>query len=169
MKNFLPSEDGEYVDIKAIQSMNKELSLYGKMADDEIYHVPIMVADQNGVMTLKIVRGEENHGLVDIFIESGESEKTRASFKADSEEVTGKIETTDKSHEEYFSNRLSELEERISKESGLKANLEIKENDISDITDLYQRNAENDKTDSVSTKKLYSVAKAFIDTLSQRN
>ena len=91
------------------------------------------------------------------------------SFKADSEEVTGKIETTDKSHEEYFSNRLSELEERISKESGLKANLEIKENDISDITDLYQRNAENDKTDSVSTKKLYSVAKAFIDTLSQRN
>ncbi len=169
MKNFAGSENGEYLDLKAIQAMSKELSLYGKMADDEIYHIPVMVADQNGVMTLKIVRGEENRGLVDIFIEGSESAKTRASFKADSEGVTGKIETTDKSYEEYFLNKRSELEERISKESGLTANLEIKENDISDITDLYQRNVDNNGTDTVSTKKLYSVAKAFIDTLSQRN
>ena len=83
--------------------------------------------------------------------------------------MTGKIETTDKSYEEYFLNKQSELEERISKESGLNANLEIKKNDISDIMDLYQRNVDNNETDAVSTKKLYSVAKAFIDTLSQRN
>ena len=169
MKNFLNSDNPEYIDLKAIQSMNKELSLYGKMAQDEIYHIPVMVADQNGVMTLKIVRGEENRGLVDIFIKSGDNINTRASFNADDKEVTGKIETTDKSQKEYFLDRLSELEERISKESDLKTHLEIKENDISDITDLYQRNVEQDETDAVSTKKLYSIARAFIDTLSQSN
>lgn len=67
MKNMLDAEPANYIDLRSMKLVATQFRTFSTMAKkDQTYHVPIMVADKFGNMTLKIVNGESETGRIDL-------------------------------------------------------------------------------------------------------
>lgn len=164
------------LDIKDMKLLNKQISLGSAMAKEETYHIPIMVENEVGDMTLKIVRGKEKKGLVDLMFSSSSLGKVAAQFKADGESVTGFVA----SDRQETNARLAKCGERF--EEMLKQDDMYQETEIRflytvdlDLNQFESRDSakntpddeKNSERDAVQTKKLYHTAKSFLNLLNE--
>ena len=70
MKTMIQSEDVRNVDIRDMRVARQQIELGARMAKEENYAVPVLVADELMNVQLKIVRGKEEQGRVDIMFDS---------------------------------------------------------------------------------------------------
>lgn len=63
--------------------MQAKLSINQTLAKKEQYSIPVLVGDKVTNVSLKIVRGVETKGIVDIMLESEMSGKIAATFQAE--------------------------------------------------------------------------------------
>ena len=54
-------------DLKELRLMNNQFSLCAQKAREESYMIPVQTGDDVTGVSLKIIRGKEDKGLVDIF------------------------------------------------------------------------------------------------------
>lgn len=143
--------------------------------------VPIQTGDSVTGVSLKIVRGKEEKGLVDIIFDSPGFGKVAASFYAHAQGISGMIAVNDeKSYREVSANLDALINEM--KSGGHEAEtVDIKAAYISDLSlEHYemagirreQRMAAagelaEDKSNTVQTTRLYHIAETFIRHCSQ--
>ena len=169
MKTMIQSKDVRSLDIRDMKIVKQQIALGTQMAKEEHYAIPVLVADELTNVQLKIVRGKEERGRVDIMFDSPALGKVAASFQIQPESVKGYIISDSPRTIEELKNREAELQERISPDAGdaWKVDMICSDNlELSRFTfgEKEAGQPEQQKEPSpVQTRALYGAAKAFLE------
>lgn len=155
-------------DLKDLRLMSQQLFLCKEKAKEESFLVPVATGDSVTGISLKIVRGKENKGLVDIFFRGALSEKVAASFEAKEESISGVIATTDEETRKLLSENLNLFVEKMQAEQN--EPIDVRVAYVEDLS-MWQFEkstlSEAGEKSPVQTKRLYHIAESFIQTVSE--
>ncbi len=169
MKAMITSEDVRSLDIRDMKILKQQIALGTQMAKEENYAIPVLVADELINVQLKIVRGKEERGRVDIMFDSPALGKVAASFQIQPESVKGYIISDSPGTIEALKEREMQLQERISPEHGDAWNVDMICSGNLDLArfSFGEKEAGQPKPEEgpspVQTKALYGAAKAFLE------
>ena len=158
-------------DIKELRMISKELMLWTKKAKEESYLIPIETGEGVSGVSLKVIRGEKDKGLIDIFFRGELMGKIAASFEAKENGVAGTIAVNDEETKKLIEDNISTFVENINQ-----TDMDIKVAIIPEISyerfemsSLHKEQSYKDTDNSdyeVQTSRLYGIAEGFIKALS---
>ncbi|MBR5127303.1 MAG: hypothetical protein IKU69_02640 [Roseburia sp.] len=174
MKAMIASDEVTSIDIREAKLMRAQIAIQKKMSEQETYSVPVLVGDEVTNVTLKIVRGIEKRGIVDVVIESQLSGKIAATFQAKEKGISGMIATDNAETKESMSERINEfisvLQETEAGVADVKVahipNLDLNHfsmvsKDVSETVEKKEAPADTDAY-QIQTSRLYGMAETFI-------
>ena len=172
MKNMLVEKDVSSIDVRGMKLVTTQIKAIGKIAENsETYNIPIMVEDQVGNLSLKIVRGSEEKGLVEVAMDMDETGVVYGSFRYEAGEISGEVSFEEKNVQEIFSQHMHLLAADMQEATGLPVSFKYSWDKNTDISDFYQEKNPGFETtkeeNEVSTKVLYGVARSFIHSISE--
>lgn len=161
------------IDIRQMKLLCSQLRIASNMSRQENYIVPIETADGVTGMNLRIVRGEDKKGLVDIFLEDKKCGRVAAYFEAKENSVSAMIVTDDEQTKKLFEDNItmfeagiSDGEQRVRIDVALEHDISAKESKMSDMKSNTESDNETKKqldgSESVQTTRLYHIAEQFI-------
>lgn len=161
------------IDIRQMKLLCSQLRIASNMSRQENYIVPIETADGVTGMKLRIVRGEDKKGLVDIFFEDKKCGRVAAYFEAKENSVSAMIVTDDEQTKKLFEDNItmfeagiSDGEQRVRIDVALEHDISAKEPMASDTKSATESDNETKKqldgSESVQTTRLYHIAEQFI-------
>ena len=161
------------IDIRQMKLLCSQLRIASNMSRQENYIVPIETADGVTGMKLRIVRGEDKKGLVDIFLEDKKCGRVAAYFEAKENSVSAMIVTDDEQTKKLFEDNItmfeagiSDGEQRVRIDVALEHDISAKESKMSDMKSNTEADNETKKQldggESVQTTRLYHIAEQFI-------
>ncbi|MBD5453060.1 MAG: hypothetical protein HDR30_01865 [Lachnospiraceae bacterium] len=161
------AEGINYIDLKAIQSCQKQLALAGGMAQEENYQIPVEINGETTAIYLKVLHGKEDGGKVKATLDTESYGQVAAEFSIRNQKVSGYIACATSEGTEALQGREENLR------AGLKNGVEsLAENKLElgsisvihsqelDLNHFIEEEAQEDS--SVQTADLYQIAKAFI-------
>ena len=166
------------INVKEMRLASRQLQLASQKSASESYVIPVETGDGVTGVSLKIVRGKKDKGLVDIFFSTDTMGKVAASFEAKDSGISGIIATSDEETRKLLADNLQMIVSGINDSSD-------EENEAVDIAvacvhDLssekfemgslrkeysLQTDSEQDSKNPVQTKRLYKIAESFIKTI----
>lgn len=153
------------IDIRQMKLLCGQLRIASNMSRQENYIVPIETADGVTGMKLRIVRGEDKKGMVDIFLEDKKYGRVAAYFEAKENSVSAMIVTDDEQTKRLFEDNItmfeagiSDGEQRVRIDVALEHDISAKESKMSDN----ETKKLLDGSESVQTTRLYHIAEQFI-------
>ena len=176
MKTMIESDEVTYIDIKEAKLLRAQLSIQKKMSQKETYSVPVLVGDEVTNVTLKIVRGVEKRGMVDIMLESQLSGKIAATFQAKEKGISGMIATDNPDTKDDMLKRLDQFAKALQGEDIESADIKVAyitdldlnhfsntpvSKDSADVAGKTEASADTDAS-QIQTTRLYGMAEAFI-------
>lgn len=182
MDDMLIEQEVSSVDVRGMKQISKQLEILSDMAQKrETYEMPILVADENGAMMLKIVRGEEEKGAVDLSMVFDNMGSITATLKYQDGHIKGAFESDSAKTDAILKSAEEALNEAIARESGaeceLSVSLKTKVNTNAIFTDSPSAGEEADfgfsqtpslsDDEGISTRRLYGMARAIISVLSR--
>lgn len=161
------------IDLRQMKLLCSQLRIASNMSRQENYIVPIETADGVTGMKLRIVRGEDKRGLVDIFLEDKKCGRVAAYFEAKENSVSAMIVTDDEQTKKLFEDNItmfeagiSDGEQRVRIDVALEHDISAKESKMSDMKSNTESDNETKKqldgSESVQTTRLYHIAEQFI-------
>lgn len=178
MKTMINSDHVTSLDVRDMKMLSAQLSVNSILAKEEQYAVPVMVNDELMNVSVKIVRGVDKKGFVDIMMESELRGKIAATFQAKEDGIHGLIATDSEETAELFKGQTQDLSDLLGGE-----NDDVTELHCAHIPDLDlnhfsmgafgvdakeetqlsdSQKAENRDTYRVQTSRLYGIAEHFI-------
>lgn len=173
MRNMLVEKDVSSIDVRGMKITVKQLQMLGQKAKEtEQFAIPIMVADEYGNMTLKIVRGkDEDKGQVDIAFDMESTGAVSASFKYEGNSLDGTLTTSSQATRELLSARMGELASALQSAAEMPVSLSFGWEETVDANAIYEKTEYEFETTTehreIQTTKLYGIARAFINTLGE--
>ena len=170
----LMTENDEYIDVRAISLLQKQISVMAKSAESDSYEVPVEIDGQMVSMHVTLKSDAGANSRMDASVQTDMYGLVSVSLYKESGEIRGMLTTTNSSNQEeseYLENVRIRLCERLSEKIG-DVNVESK-----NIAILYHaqsgsaaagavssgaREGNNTQTD---TKTLLTMAKAFVEAL----
>lgn len=171
MKKMLTETEVGHVNIRGMRVALKQVKMLGKIAERaENYTIPITVADENGTLNLRVVRGEnDENGLVDIAFNMDKTGPVNATIKASAQGVTGSISAVKAGILDAIKKMEEPIAEAISSIANLPITFEYNENKNLTEDDIYREKDPGFTTTGdqreVPTEKLYGIAKTFVEML----
>lgn len=178
MKTMINSDHVTSLDVRDMKMLSAQLSVNSILAKEEQYAVPVMVNDELMNVSVKIVRGVDKKGIVDIMMESELRGKIAATFQAKEDGIHGLIATDSEETAELFKGQTQDLSDLLGVE-----NDDVTELHCAHIPDLDlnhfsmgafgvdakeetqlsdSQKAENRDAYRVQTSRLYGIAEHFI-------
>lgn len=174
MKSMAESTTIQSFDIRDLKVLRQEIELGTKMSKEENYAIPVLVADELTNVQLKIVRGTEKRGRVDVLFDSQELGKVAARFQVQGEKVKGYIASDSLKTIEFLKKQQNTLQEELSMGGALSPNLDIIQSEGLDLARFsLEDNGYGDISGQsqdeyrVQTTALYGMAKVFIGAVKQ--
>ena len=174
MKTMIESPDIRNMDLREMKILHQQIELGARLAKEETYAIPVLVADELTNVQLKIVRGKKERGRLDVLFESPSLGKVAASFQVQPDSVKGYI----------VSDSRQTIEELRSREESLRGRLEQGEDSQWELNCIHSSRVElpgiparespspkdqGSESYQVQTKALYGMAKAFLEELKETN
>lgn len=171
MRGMIESDNVTSIDVRQMRLMSAQLSIQNALAKEEQYSVPVMTGDGVVNVSLKIVRGVDKKGVVDITMESALRGKISATFQAKEQGVSGLIATDNAETKALLESQNTVLTERLEQESAVDiryayvSDLEVSAISMTSGSVEPENQTEMDKdseTYQVQTARLYRMAETFI-------
>ena len=173
MKTMMMSEDNlTSLDLQELKMMHTQIALGSAAAKKEEYAVPVLVQGETCNVSLKIVRGEEKKGLVDVVFETDRLGRVAAQLRAGKEKISGYIAAESKETTALFESHAKEWENLFAQEPGQEVSIsymtgEIKKDGIHHSTEVSSENTDkteekNSSDTEIQTKTLYGLAESFL-------
>ncbi len=164
------------VDIKEMKLLNAQFQIASKMAKEENYVIPVETGDSVTGVALKIIRGKEKKGLVDIFFDNKNMGKVAASFEAKENGVAGVIAVSSEKMQKAIVENMSAFTDKISDTSPDMDNLKVVlipelSSEQFETSSLHKelrvnKDIDNDSDNKgIQTKMLYNIAESFITSI----
>ena len=173
MKTMIKSEPVGSMDIRDMKILRQQIELGTRMSKEENYAIPVLVADELTNVQLKIVRGKEERGRVDIMFESPALGKVAAKFQVQQDSVKGYVVSDSHRTIEELKNRQEELQEQISPggEGAWKLDLiyseQVELSRFSTEEKGVTKAEQSEEAWQVQTGTLYGIAKTFLEEVKQ--
>lgn len=154
-------------DLADLRLMSQQIYLCKQKAQEESFLVPVETGDGVTGVNLKIVRGKENKGLVDIFFRGALMEKVAASFEAKENGVSGVIATTNEETRRLLADNLGIFVEKMNQEG--RESIDVKVTYVENLSAWQMEKTtlpEKGEATPIQTKRLYHIAESFIQTVS---
>ena len=167
MKNMLVEKDVTSIDVRGMKLVMTQIQALGQMGEQsETYNIPILVEDKLGNLSLKIVRGSEEKGLVDVALDMDESGAVSASFRYENGQISGDVAFEKEDIARLFSDHMPYLANAMREETGLPVSFAYAADAGTNVDDFYEKEdadfAVTKEQDVVSTKVLYGIARSFV-------
>lgn len=165
LQQAIEAEDVTSLDLKEIHLLHKQLHLATANAKQEDYRIPVQIGEEVTSIHLRIVRGAEESGKVKVTMETEKYGLAEAEFKINGNTLEGFIAV----NKEGVTEQLQEIENGM-KEALQDSDLEIssfhfvQSKRLNTTSFMKEENAEGAKA---SSAQLYTVAKAFLQTVSK--
>jgi ElaB/YqjD/DUF883 family membrane-anchored ribosome-binding protein len=153
--------------IRDMRQMVAEFNLCSKRTQEECYMIPIQTGDSVTGVSLRVVRGKEEKGLVDIFLDAGKKGKIAASFQAGEQGISGLIAAEDPDTAQELTGQQEQLAQELGEECDLHI-VDVPDLSLSRFELASAKRAREDggtATGEVQTKRLYHIAETLIRTI----
>ena len=170
MKGMIESDEVTSLDVRKMRLLSAQLSVNSMLAKEEQYSVPVLVSDGVVSVSLKIVRGVDKKGVVDVMMESELRGKIAATFQAKEQGIKGFIATEQQETKTLLEAQGEALTESLGEEA-----VELRYAHISDLdlnqfsmgmfgvdADLQTDAPQESEAYNVQTTRLYQIAESFV-------
>jgi len=159
-----------YIDLKAIQSCKKQLTLAGNLAQEENYQIPVEIHGEMTAIHLRVLHDEKEGGKVKAAFSTEAYGKVAAQFSIRNNKITGYIACSTAEGTAGLQERAENLRTGLEKQVSSLIQKELELDNVSIIhgsdLDLNAFTAgEQSNGASVKPADLYQIAKAFITTV----
>lgn len=173
MKTMIDSEEITSEDLRDMRILRRQIALGTRMTKEEHYAIPVLVADELTNVQLKIVRGKEEKGRVDVLFETPKLGKVAARFQVNGDRMKGWIASDSHRTIEEIGERKGNFEQ-LDLEDGMECSLDLIHSGNLDLNRLAsakeeQANVPEPGSESyqVQTKTLYGIARGFLEEIKQ--
>ncbi len=161
-----------FLDLKAIQSCQKQLALAGSLAGAEEYQIPVDIHGEPTAIHVKILHGTRQEGRMKISLDTPFYGSVAAEFEYKNNSLSGYIA----SDSQEGAKRLTERKEKLTEQLASGTHIAEEGFSIGDISilhngklDLNRFDAEGTRNEEkTSTALLYQIAKAFITVVTEQ-
>lgn len=172
MKNMLVEKDVTSIDVRGMKLVMTQIQALGKMGEQsETYNIPILVEDKLGNLSLKIVRGTEEKGLVDVALQMDESGVISGSFRYEHGEITGDVDFEKPEIAGLFSEHMPYFANAMREATGLPVSFRYGTDASIAVDDFYEEKdvdfAVTKEQDPIATKVLYGIARSFVEEMGE--
>lgn len=169
MKTMADSETVTSRDLRDMKILRQQIALGSRLAKEEHYAIPVLVADELTNVQLKIVRGKEEKGRVDVLFETPRLGKVAARFQVQGDAAKGYIVSDSERTVQALKSQENNLKEQLSSEDQ-SWNMDFVHSESLDLNRFTETGAGNSndldtESDSyqVQTKTLYGIARGFLE------
>jgi hypothetical protein len=113
---ILENESVNSLDLKALRLAARQFTLCAQQTKEECYMIPMQTGDSVTGVSLKIIRGKEKKGFVDILFHGDTMGKVAASFEAKENGISGMIATDDEQTRQLLADNAGMFAERLKEE-----------------------------------------------------
>ncbi len=154
----------DFLDLRTLQSCQKQLALAGNLSREENYQIPVEINGELTAINLKVLHGTGT-GKVNVTVQTEEFGRITAKFSLREQNVSGYIACESREGTVWLQGRQEELESALKasgedRETGSLVILQGREVGGEDYTEEEVNGGEGQQT-----ADLYKIAKAFITTL----
>lgn len=172
MKNMLVEKDVTSIDVRGMKLVMTQIQALGKMGEQsETYNIPILVEDKLGNLSLKIVRGTEEKGLVDVALQMDENGVISGSFRYEHGEITGDVDFEKPEIAGLFSEHMPYFANAMREATGLPVSFRYGTDASIAVDDFYEEKdvdfAVTKEQDPIATKVLYGIARSFVEEMGE--
>lgn len=174
MKTMQDSEGVSSVDLRDMRLLHQQIALGTQMAKDEHYAIPVLVADELTNVQLKIVRGKEERGRVDVLFETPKLGKVAARFQVQEDSVRGYIVSDSYRTIEELKNQTDSHGGQPNPEGERPRTMDFIYSEDLDLNRFIGGRTGNipdldtgSESYQVQTKTLYGIAKGFLEEMKQ--
>lgn len=160
VKNFKEFAD-DYIDVKSMKLINKQLTLVSGMVKNRTYEVPVEINGELTSINLKIVNDSDDAGKINVSFETEATGKVNAEFTLRNGEVSGFIVTENSYYEGLAKEGEDGFRDELSKAGVSVSSMYYTSSRRLTINGNYLGD-EAKANDAISTKQLYQVSKAII-------
>lgn len=175
MKGMISGDEVTSLDVREMRLLSAQLSIGSLLAKDEQYAVPVQTESGVVNVSLKIVRGTDQKGVVDVMMETELRGRIAATFQAKEQGIKGFVATDNEETRDLLAERQTLLRDAIGEEEAV----ELRYAYISDLdlnhfsmgtfgVDAAEESAAPEKGTEeyqVQTARLYHMAESFIQQL----
>lgn len=165
---IIESDQVSSLDLKAMKLLNAQISLGTAAAKEENYAIPVLVGDEVTNVSLKIVRGKEKKGMVDILFSTDITGKIAAQLRATEDGIRGYVVSDTQTGRKWLEAHAPELEKELQTTEHPTVQLDYLTSEELDLNRFGRNDKSEDTTQQttedrqVQTKELYHMAEAFL-------
>ena len=161
------SGDISYIDLKAIQSCHKQLTLAGNLAKEENYQIPVEIHGETTAINLRVLHDRENGGKVKATFETESHGQVAAEFSIRNGRVSGYVACSTQEGTAVITQKSESLQKGLQELfAGKQGSPEIGHIGVVHSSDLdlnaFAAEEPQEEAASVQTADLYQIAKVFI-------
>ena len=177
MKTMLESENVRTIDMDGMKLVVQQAKAMEQMAaTGETYHIPMMVGEEAGTMSLRVVRGSAQTGLIKMAIYMQSTGTISTTFKYESNQVEATVECETAQMREMFAEQAPRISGIMQEMTGFGYSFNFVQKVGLSASDIYNLNMGNfavaedvteAREDSIQTEALYKIARGYIDVIAE--
>ena len=183
MKTMLIENDVREIDLRGMKMVMTQIREVGQMSTptSESYNIPIMVEDKVGNLSLKIVHGTEDKGLVEVAFDTEPTGAVYGSFRYEAGEIIGDMDFAESRTRQNFAEHMGLFAQDMQEATGLPVSFTFAYDKNLSLDGFYNeadvdfplrdRADEVDEqtaaVEEITTRQLYSIARSFIASASE--
>ncbi len=175
MKTMIETQDVKTIDMDGMKMVVQQTKAMEEMArTGETYHIPITIADETGAMSLRIVRGNGESGLIKMALYMESTGNISTTFRYEAGEVSTSVEFDKASVRELFESREQLIANSLKEETGYTFSFRFSQETGLSASDIYNWNignfetaGENGKDNEIQTQALYSIARGYMNVIGE--
>jgi hypothetical protein len=177
MKTMLETEKVNTIDLDNMKLVIQQTKAMQEMATTgETYHIPIMVADEAGAMSLRIVRGDGESGLIKMALYMQTTGTISTTFHYEAGEVKASVECETAQMREMFASQAPRIANIMQQETGFAFSFSFTQSIGLSASDIYNINFGNfapatdlakARDNEIQTEALYGIARGYIDVIGE--
>ena len=162
--------DVTYLDIRSLKLMNAQMSVNANMAKSECFSMPVVIDGEVTNVTLKVVRGEKEKGLVNITLQTDSLGKIAAELRAKENGISGYVVADSQRTTELLQFKSDSFIKELQIDDMPEPSIHFLTSAGLDINDFSansgkSKEPKNEAQREVQTKTLYGMAEGFIRAL----
>ena len=173
MKNMLEAEDVRTIDFDDMRMVVQQTKVMDQMAaTGETYHIPMMVADEAGSMSLRVVRGEGEAGLVKMAIFMQSTGTISTTFHYEAGQVQAEVECETAQMREMFASQAPLIAQTMQEETGFAFSFTFTQSFGLSAADIYNMQLGNfavsdSRDNEIQTEALYGIARGYFNVIAE--
>lgn len=173
MKNMLEAEDVRTIDFDDVRMVVQQTKVMDQMAaTGETYHIPMMVADEAGSMSLRVVRGEGEAGLVKMAIFMQSTGTISTTFHYEAGQVQAEVECETAQMREMFASQAPLIAQTMQEETGFAFSFTFTQSFGLSAADIYNMQLGNfavsdNRDNEIQTEALYGIARGYFNVIAE--